>query len=551
MKRFIFLLLFAAAFLDRSFAVDVTVNASLRLPPDLRQIFDAFRAGNSPPQNRLREIGSSLVRTFIPLTAFPYIDSYQLDVVRGVYPNFTYYFDLPDTDWIEPILAQGGQVNLGYCYMPQALGSGAKGPPANYDAWEEFNYQWALHFNNKYGITYFEIWNEPDFGEFFSGSQSDYFKMYEYAVKGIRRAVPQAKVGGPALAGDMNWVAPFLDFIIANKLPVNFISYHAQDNGYNDSEYYQRYQSIVNALQARGMDSVEVHLNEFSYEISPATGSSYDRSQCAAWYAGTFKHILMNMPRLARFNKTIIDNGSGDGRWENNGLIDYDGTPKAKFNVFKMYAMMPFSGVSCQISDSLGGMAAVGDSSLGLMLWNKNNSSAALNLIINNLPFDADSIQIFLIDAEHSSYFDNPASAELEKVENKAISDSIFSEQRQLSGYSVILYLLKGHKKSTTIAEKKDLLPVRLGLKNYPNPFNSETSIEFELAESGRFALNIFDLRGEKIAELMNGYFAAGQHRLRWDGRNQIGDSLPSGIYFASLQFAGREQSTIKLILLK
>jgi hypothetical protein len=432
------LALSSAAIADES----VTVDAALPGTPDIRPIFDAFRAGMGPPLGRLDQIHSDLVRMFAPLTYYPWLNTYQLDVVKGSWPDLTYQFASVDL-LVYEIVGQGSQVNLGYCYMPKALGDDPWGPPNNYDAWQEFNYEWALHFHDRFGVEYFEIWNEPDYDEFFSGSRDDYFTMYDYAVRGIRAAVPDARVGGPALANNVGWAEPFLDYVQLHALPLDFFSYHSQDNGYNDTRYRERYDVIVAALEGHGMDAVGVHLNEFSYELSPHTGSSYDRSQCAAWYAGTFKNMLLTMPRLTRFNKTIIDNGPGDGEWENNGLLDWGDVPKAKFNLFRMMAEMPLAGVDCDVSAGVDAMASRSADRVTLLLWNRSGDPREVDVEIRNVDIEHFLGEVFLIDPEHSSYYDNPESDELERIDRFFGDSDLYSEHFSLREYSVLQVVLK------------------------------------------------------------------------------------------------------------
>ncbi|MBW6513207.1 MAG: T9SS type A sorting domain-containing protein [Candidatus Syntrophosphaera sp.] len=88
--------------------------------------------------------------------------------------------------------------------------------------------------------------------------------------------------------------------------------------------------------------------------------------------------------------------------------------------------------------------------------------------------------------------------------------------------------------------------PVPLELnQNFPNPFNPSTSISFDLSRPGRVRLEIFDLRGRKVATLADEFKQAGHHALEWDARNQA-----SGIYFCRLS-SGSESISRKMLLLK
>jgi glycosyl hydrolase family 39 (putative alpha-L-iduronidase)/type IX secretion system substrate protein len=532
----IFTLLLLSFFPVMIYATDISIDAMQKKEPNMRKIFDAFRSGNRAPQNRLREMNSHKVRMFPPLTASHLGFGTFFDVVKGTYPNLTFNWGLVDSDWVGPVIDEGTTLNLGYCYMPIALGDKVKGPPRDYDAWEEFNYQWAKHFNEKYGVNSFEVWNEPDYSDFFTGSKADYFEMYKYAVKGIRRAVPDAMVGGPALAeSPKNWIGPFLDFIIENKLPVNFLSYHAQDNkdGFKDegSKYHSRYLDILDELNQRGMDSVEIHLNEFSYELDPGQGSKYDKVECAAWFASSFKFMLNQMPRLALFNKTITNNGELADKWKYNGLITTDNTPKAKFNLFKMYAKMPFWGVDVSVGDTkLDAMAAMDDSTVGVMVWNKQDAVNELNLSISSLPFIADSVQIYLIDPEHSSYFDDSATKELEKIETIILDKSSYADTRNVLNHGIYMFLFKGTRPVTSINDPQVQKPDAFKLNNYPNPFNPQTTIYYTLKNTGAVKLQVFDLLGREVATLVQRVQQAGNYQVTFNASN-----IGGGVYFYKL----------------
>ena len=529
-------------------ATDISVDASQAAPYKLRKIFDVFRAANGFQPGRLSDIHSRKARMFPAMTGRMYGFGDFFDVVRGSYPNFTYNFDTIDNSYVGPIIADGSDLILGYCYMPVSLSAkDAYSPPDNYDAWEEFNFQWAKHFHSKYGINTFEVWNEPDFSDFFTGGQADYFKMYNYAVKGIRRAVPSARVGGPALANNTGWIGPFLDYCAQNNLPVNFISYHAQDNGLKDtgSKYVNRYQDIVAELDIRGLTDVDIICDEFSYELDPAQGSKYDKSSTAAWFAGTFKYILENMPRLSRFNKTIVDNGSSFSKWKYNGLITENNIPKAKYNVFRMYGMMPDSAIHITVSDNdLNAMAAINDTSAAVMIWNKNNNPVPLALSLKNLPFSSNIAKWYVIDATHASYFDDSSTSELQLTGQISNSGTSFSYNASMTANSVYLFVLDSTGVVNALQDETPL-PQTFRLKNYPNPFNPSTTIEYVIQKSTMVRLDILDIRGRTIKHLVNRPRNAGLHRVHFEAEN-----LPSGIYFYRIT-TDRRVSTKKMMLLR
>ena len=92
-------------------------------------------------------------------------------------------------------------------------------------------------------------------------------------------------------------------------------------------------------------------------------------------------------------------------------------------------------------------------------------------------------------------------------------------------------------------------------LPNYPNPFNPETWIPYNLAEDADVHIDIYNLKGESIRQLSIGFQMAGTYRTRpraafWDGRNAVGEPVASGIYFYTFQ-AGQFKATRQMVILK
>lgn len=115
-------------------------------------------------------------------------------------------------------------------------------PPKDWAKWEELVYQWAKHSVDKYGKDevlrwYWETWNEPNIG-YWRGTRDEFFKLHDHAVRAVRRAIPEAKVGGPDLAGGAggDFLKAFLDHCVKGKntatgetgTPTDFISFHAK-----------------------------------------------------------------------------------------------------------------------------------------------------------------------------------------------------------------------------------------------------------------------------------------------------------------------------------
>jgi xylan 1,4-beta-xylosidase len=129
-------------------------------------------------------------------------------------------------------------------YPKDTLSGASNNPPKDYAKWEELARVVTAHLVERYGRDevlrwYFEVWNEPDI-EYFHGTEDEYLKLYDYAVAGVRAALPGARVGGPATTSPRNeaafgYLKKFLEHVDAGRsaatggvVPLDFISFHAK-----------------------------------------------------------------------------------------------------------------------------------------------------------------------------------------------------------------------------------------------------------------------------------------------------------------------------------
>jgi len=87
-------------------------------------------------------------------------------------------------------------------------------------------------------------------------------------------------------------------------------------------------------------------------------------------------------------------------------------------------------------------------------------------------------------------------------------------------------------------------------LSNYPNPFNASTTIEYVMPVDGMVKLEIYDVLGRNVNTLINGYTEAGVYSVLWNGTDNLGATLSSGLYFVQIEYAGGI-SNQKIMLLK
>ena len=86
--------------------------------------------------------------------------------------------------------------------------------------------------------------------------------------------------------------------------------------------------------------------------------------------------------------------------------------------------------------------------------------------------------------------------------------------------------------------------------RNYPNPFNAATTMAFRLSDAGRVRFDILDVSGRLVRRLIDTPMPAGRHTVSWDGKNESGEIVASGVYLYQLRSGPRETQR-RLTLLK
>ncbi|MGE5350903.1 MAG: T9SS type A sorting domain-containing protein [Acidobacteriota bacterium] len=126
------------------------------------------------------------------------------------------------------------------------------------------------------------------------------------------------------------------------------------------------------------------------------------------------------------------------------------------------------------------------------------------------------------------------------RVKSNANQYSVYSDE--VSGRAEPLYKRGDNNEQEKLAEKVDSWALR---QNYPNPFNPRTQIYYSLKENSQVNLQVYDMLGNKVADLVNDIKPAGEYSVSFDGSN-----LPSGIYIYQLR-TGSYTSMRKMLLLK
>jgi xylan 1,4-beta-xylosidase len=137
------------------------------------------------------------------------------------------------------LLSIGMKPFIELSYMPSALASGTQTifhyrgnvtPPQNYRAWGELVRRLVQHLVDRYGIQQvrawpFEVWNEPNLGGFWAGTQDEYFRLYRTAAEAVKSVDAEIRVGGPASAQNA-WIPEMRAFCAGDGVPLDFVTTH-------------------------------------------------------------------------------------------------------------------------------------------------------------------------------------------------------------------------------------------------------------------------------------------------------------------------------------
>lgn len=148
-------------------------------------------------------------------------------------------------------------------------------PPKDYSKWaricehiiRHYNEGWADGF--KWNIRYWEIWNEPDlahdkeFKKTWTGTVEQFHDFYEVAAKHLKTCFPDLKIGGPALASNVEWADRFLSVMQERNVPMDFFSWHRYTD---DVNVLVKRSHIFNDMKNKyGYTDAELILNEWNY----------------------------------------------------------------------------------------------------------------------------------------------------------------------------------------------------------------------------------------------------------------------------------------------
>ena len=352
-----------------------------------------------------------------------------------------------------------------FSFMPTVLASGTgtclwyNGAPGNvtipkdFTKWRDLCKTIVQHCEERYGVDevrqwFFEVFNEPDLGTFFSGGQQGYFKLYDYASDGVKLADSLCTVGGPATsAGNPSWIDAFLKHI---RLDVNassgqtgakcdFLSYHryADDpsspgspsgvlNAAAQNEYNKKVVDYCTSNQFKGLiindewgacaTPTRERDNESSASFVVKTihllGSNTTAYPPPFMYgywcisdiyeeANAWLYGIRNAYDEGNYGLTLRGDATIPDSWD---------VAKPVFNAFKILHKMGDQQLSCTGGSAAGanGFATIkNDTSAIQVAIYDHDDYDNVTLSVSNLPFPGPTIKVehFIVDSAHSNSY--------------------------------------------------------------------------------------------------------------------------------------------------
>lgn len=212
-------------------------------------------------------------------------------------------------------------------------------PPKDFGKWAEICEHIIMHYNEgwsngyKLGLTYWEIWNEPDLDihsdnkRTWGGTPEEFFDMYAVAAKHLKSRFPGLKIGGPALAGNIGWADSFLSEMRRRDVPIDFFSWHIYAS--EPCEIQNMAERMHELLVKYGYEGAESHLNEWNY-VKDWTDGYVDSIKTIIGMKGA----AFSMACMSVAQQTYIDM-----------MMYYDARPNSLFNgLFDFYTLKPLKG---------------------------------------------------------------------------------------------------------------------------------------------------------------------------------------------------------------
>ncbi len=319
--------------------------------------------------------------------------------------------------------------------MPAVMASGTKTmfnykmnvtPPSSYDEWQLLVEIFTKHLVERYGLEevrnwYFEVWNEPNLGGFWSGTQQEYWNLYTASAKAVKSVDAKLRIGGPA-SSKANWVKEIITYTTKNKIPLDFISTHLypQDeqvqypdrkgSPYKIGDFFSAtVKEVTDWVKNSERPDLEIHWTEWNTQTAASADKITwgDNIYVDNLFAASF--IVRNCVELDTACKTfaywVVSDIFDEGGIPQSpfsctyGLLNIHGIPKASFNAFRFLKNMTGNILQTSTTKALqngkGLLVTKDQQTIKILLWNQSfpEEKTATDFIGNiELPTNIDTL---------------------------------------------------------------------------------------------------------------------------------------------------------------
>jgi len=336
-------------------------------------------------------------------------------------------------------------------------------PPADYAKWGELVYQWARHTVERYGkrevaTWYWEVWNEPDIG-YWRGTPEEFQKLYDFAADGLKRALPEARVGGPEVTGPngartQQILRDFIEHCLrgtnnaTGKIgsPLDFVTFHAKgaprvveghvrmgisnqlkaiSNGFQIVASYPELRNtpvVIGESDPEGCAACSMRTNPENAYRNGTMYSSYTAAQIARTFELADQHkvnLLGSVTWAFEFENQPFFAGFRD--------LATNGIDKPVLNVFRMLGKMHGDRIAVTSTSAAGvetirdegvrsrsdvyALASRSDKSMEVLVWNYHDDDlpaapAEIAMAIEGLPAGNPTVVQYRVDDRHSNSYE-------------------------------------------------------------------------------------------------------------------------------------------------
>lgn len=381
MKKFICVVILCLqllpSFSQNSILVAEPAKVSKQLTMPWRNIIAVGRAHNLLRADILQHLAYAQKELGYRYCRFHAIFDDEMNVVQRDGKTGKLVFQWHEVDQVyDALLKLGIKPFVELNPMPKVMASGTQTmffynmnvtPPSSYDEWEYLVESFTKHMVERYGIDevrtwYFEVWNEPNLGGFWSGTQDDYWKLYKASATAVKKVDAKIRIGGPA-SSKGNWIKEIITYTTKNKIPLDFVSTHLypQDEQiqYPDRKgspdklgdfFGVTVREVQKVVKNSERPDLEIHWTEWNTQ-SAASAKDITWSENVNvdnLYAASF--IARNCIELDTTSKSmaywVISDIFDEGGIPHSpfsstyGLMSIHGIPKASYNAFKFLKKM-------------------------------------------------------------------------------------------------------------------------------------------------------------------------------------------------------------------